>query len=412
MMRQLLSLLLLVSASVSGQISAEDRVRAEAANRAGVALYEAGKPGEAIPHFEEAQRLDPKNAVLVGNLARALHAAAIPLLTIDAKVGEAQRQLRRAMELDPKEILFPLTLSRSLRERGDLAEAGRVMAGAARSFPADPRVFVESARIAYEEERLQQALELLEAALPLTEDDGASFRPFLEKVRREVEVEGRYFAEQRGNFVVKADDESFRGVSREILDLLDSHYQRLGAEFRHWPARRVTLVLYSRGDYDQATGAHGWTGGLFDGKIRLPVRNYRQVAGTIEATLVHELTHFFVRSISSRCPIVLDEGLAQLREGRPVSTADGVVRAALAAGKAIKLADIPGNWATIADGETVRLHYAVALSFTGFLERRYGIGPLLTLVEKLPGRLADDEVWTQAVGRDLATVQRAWLESL
>ena len=67
---------------------------------------------------------------------------------------------------------------------------------------------------------------------------------------------------------------------------------------------------------------------------------------------------------------------------------------------------------TLAEAETVTLYYAAALSFTGFLERRYGMTSLVSLVEKLPGTLAKDDVWLEVVGRDLASVQQAWLASL
>jgi hypothetical protein len=264
-------------------------------------------------------------------------------------------------------------------------------------------------RLEYEEENLQRAVEFLETAAKLDPERAASFKSFLEKVRREAKVESRYFREERGVFSVKYDDESFRDVSQAILDVLDRNYNDLGSELQHWPRRRVIVVLYTRQDYERATGALDWTGGLFDGtKIRLPVRNFRRDRRTIEAAIAHELTHFFVRSLAPRCPTWLDEGIAQLREGRQPSAQRARLRTALEAGRLKLVSELPRSWSSIKDAETARLYYAQALCFTDYLVRRYGWNAVSALLHSM-GR-GDDwrPLFATAFAQDIDRVEADW----
>ena len=70
------------------------------------------------------------------------------------------------------------------------------------------------------------------------------------------------------------------------------------------------------------TGAEEWVGGLYDGAIRVPVRNFTASEGEIRKKLFHEYTHVAVRSVTNRCPTWLNEGLGSLY-GSAVRTKKG-----------------------------------------------------------------------------------------
>lgn len=62
-------------------------------------------------------------------------------------------------------------------------------------------------------------------------------------------------------------------------------------------------------------------GGLFDGKIHIPLGDYGANEEKIKHVVFHEYTHAVVYRLSPACPLWLNEGLAQLRgqEGRFLS---------------------------------------------------------------------------------------------
>ena len=69
------------------------------------------------------------------------------------------------------------------------------------------------------------------------------------------------------------------------------------------------------------THAAAWTAALNDGKIRIPTSGIKAVTPEMASVLRHELTHSFVPQIThDRAPTWLNEGIAQLEEGR--TTAD------------------------------------------------------------------------------------------
>lgn len=361
----------LVSLPLVAQGRSVEEIVAER-NQEGVLAYDQGQFDAAIAAFESARALDGKNGTLAKNLARALHARASQR-TKAATLDSATDDLRRALALDPNEPRISESLVSVLKKAGRNQESRVVLDQALVRSPEAPNLWEVKGRTQYEEEDLAAALESLQKAIEFGSTRAAEIRPLIEKIRREQEVEGAYLSESRGQFVVKYDSESLRGTSVTVLDLLDRWNGKLQSEFRCFPDRRITIVLYSREDFDAATGAREWAGGLFDGKIRLPVRNFRKVAAEIESTLAHELTHVFVESLAPRCPLWLNEGVAQYFEGkRPTERSRGTLVKRLAAGELPEFSALPAVWATIEDAALVNTYYTMSLSLVVELVTKHG----------------------------------------
>lgn len=387
------------------------RERALEANARGAEHYKGGRYQEAVTCFTRAHKLDPEDSVIARNLANALHGRSLGHIKA-GRLEEARKDLERARALAPDQPVLAAAYGSLLVRMGRMEHARRVLEETLRSHPESAPCYEALGRLEYAREHLQKALELLETAARLDPEGAGRFQEFLEKVRREAGVEARYFTERRGPFAVKYDDREFRGVSLEVLDMLDRHYNALGRTLGHWPRRPVTVVLYGRKDYDLATGAHAWTGGLFDGKIRLPVRNFQAARERIDSTLAHELSHLFVRSLTSRCPLWLDEGLAQLRQGRRPASVRKRLRSTLQAGKLVRIDELPGSWTSIKDRERVALYYAEALSFTGYLRRRFGMGALVELLGSLDAEETFGAAFRRVMGMSLEEAEAAWRSGL
>ena len=402
----------LVMAAAGFAQESELRVRAQAANDRGVASHNAGAFSEAIRHFEEARQLLPNEAAFTRNLARAYHGRGVESRR-KKNHGIAEQDARIAEGLDTAEPLFSQLLALSLLELDRLGEARVVLTHALGRHPEASVLHEVMGRIDYLEEELEAAVESLKKAVATAKTPSPSLKNFLAKVERESQVEKGFYKDARGPFLVKCDDRAFRGISTRVLNALDSISNRISTDLGLALPGRLTVVLYTREDYQSATLAHGWTGALYDGKIRLPVRNYESAESVISATLAHEMTHWFIRHWAPHCPLWLNEGLAQMQENpRNPTVPFAVLSRGKREGQILPMSKLPSDWASEADASRIGLYYAQALGFTDFLARRFGDASLRELLAEFrePTPLAD--AIQTVFRRSLPDLEADWFRDL
>ena len=125
-----------------------------------------------------------------------------------------------------------------------------------------------------------------------------------------------------------------------------------------------------------ATGLGDWAGGVFDGKIRVPVEDLRSELrfARVKGVLRHETAHAFTHSIGgAKVPAWLNEGVAQWLEEPARRASDvGVARARLATAALFPLARLNGNLVGWEDRAEVARAYDQALAFVDHLSAQYG----------------------------------------
>src|SRR5436190_6335365 len=289
-------------------------------NAEALKLVEAKKFDDAIVMIDRARKLAPSDEVITRNAARILTRRAQARFEA-GESDSAETDLARALEVAPKETATRVQLAIVFRSRGDLERARREIQRALADEPGSSAAHEELGRIAYEDEDLASATEELDKAVKLDPARAAALQSYREKLERESKVEGTCRPVRRGSFVVKYDHQKFKDGGEVVLGYLDAAEALSRRTLGHVPARDVTVILYSREDFTATTGAHGWAGGLFDGKIRLPVRNFEQTRDSIKKTIAHEYTHLVVRDLCRKCPVWLNEGLAQLAEEKSLTSA-------------------------------------------------------------------------------------------
>ncbi|MGH7312858.1 MAG: hypothetical protein ACREJV_06780, partial [Candidatus Rokuibacteriota bacterium] len=225
-------------------------------------------------------------------------------------------------------------------------------------------------------------------------------REFLDKVARERHVEGRVDRLTTAHFVVKGRRGQYTAAQRALLVALDAARERVGTELGYRPAERLTVVLYDDEEFRAVTGAHGWVSGLFDGKIRLPLRGPMS-APALERLVTHEYAHAAIHELSrGRAPRWLHEGLAQLLEG---ASADPSLR-------------VPGHLtlsgleALVGDADPMRARagYQVALWVTEDLSRRGGMPGLRALLARLAAGDSVAAGVTRVYGLRAAELESQW----
>ena len=106
-----------------------------------------------------------------------------------------------------------------------------------------------------------------------------------------------------------------------------------------YPVHTIVAVLYTEQQFRDITRAPQWSGGQYDGRIRIPVAGAAQKPELFERVMTHELTHAVIDGIVRR----RGADLAQRGAG-PVSSTARIPRAALnrmkAAGRSIPLKDL------------------------------------------------------------------------
>lgn len=163
----------------------------------------------------------------------------------------------------------------------------------------------------YAEGRMPEAIDSLTRSLDINDSEEVSL--LLQKVEREWQVEQEMEQESRGNFQLSfVDGVSSDSLSKDILAVLEEAYNELGSELDYYPEVRVPVLLYTRSEYAGLTGSPDWSGGVYDGKIRLPVANMHHMTDPLKALLYHEYMHVIVHYMVNRhVPVWLNEGLAE-----------------------------------------------------------------------------------------------------
>ncbi len=174
-------------------------------------------------------------------------------------------------------------------------------------------------------------------------------------------------------------------TARQMLGVIDEEYARIAAQVGCHPEERVTAIVQSRDAYRNTTNAAEWSGGQYDGRIRVPVAGGQGVNAELRRVLAHETTHACL-SMLGRWPAWLQEGLAQKLSGDTISPAMNARIEAMAKAKQIpKLENLGQDWSRL-DTAHAQVAYAMSLAAVELFYKdyaQYGLGNLIRNPERL-----------------------------
>lgn len=166
--------------------------------------------------------------------------------------------------------------------------------------------------VLYETENRTQAMELWESALKLS-PGRKEIVELLAKSRKETAVESSMDRGHSSRFDLSYDPGVDTGFALAILDVLESASNQVGAELGLFPEARVPVGIYKRGDFKTVTDSPDWAGGFYDGKIRLPFGNLKEITPIMRGVLYHEYTHVVIFELTrGNCPLWFNEGIAEM----------------------------------------------------------------------------------------------------
>jgi hypothetical protein len=180
------------------------------------------------------------------------------------------------------------------------------------SLAPEPRMVLGD--LAYASNDLEDAV--LEWERGLTPNPAhAGLQSRIRKAQNELAIVQRYQTRRSEHFILTFEGEADQEVARFALQTLEEAYEKLGEFYGLKPTDMVPIVLYPRVGFDTLEKP-AWSGGFFDGKVRVPTQGALDHQRDFRAKLAHEYGHavFFRAVHGNAAPAWLNEGLAQVAE--------------------------------------------------------------------------------------------------
>ena len=395
------------AASETGTETApEELSEAGERNRLAVERGERNDWNGAATLLREATRLEPENDLYRGNLQAALINAAFAELNVERFDAAVPRFVEALGFGDRGEIrrglgyayyrLGNLDLARVSLERALEQDAG------------DAETYVTLGQIYLERHDQEHALAMFDRGLAA----GAE-RPGLAdtvaRLRREAEAEEGFLALASSHFVLKFEGRENAAAGRLVLNGLEDAYRRVGARFAYYPLERLEVVLYPDQAFREVTNSPHWSGGMYDGRIKLPIGGLERGNDRVSRTLRHEYAHAAIVTLShGRAPVWLNEGLAQVAEESGDEGRSGRLKAAVAAGGLLRLSALENGF-THLDRDQASLAYAEAYFAADYLLRKKGGYNVRRLLEAFAKAGGTDAAFRQALSLGYADFDRQFL---
>lgn len=311
------------------------------------------------------------------------------------KSGDYEGAIKLYRELSEKDKSALAGLGISYLKLGDHENAERCLEQAVKNNPGDFGVRKALAFLYYRKDDIEKGLSHAEVGLAIKRDQ--ELQRIYDKLRKDKNTQEVSESESTAHFKITFDGYKHGGMSRKVLGILEDAYSSVGKEFGYFPAGPVNAILYTNRDFYDITRAPGWSGGIYDGKIRIPVRGAESNEAMLKKVLFHEYTHAVVRSLTSRCPLWINEGLAEYFSKNYTKKI----------GQVIPL-DLLGNSFSWLTGEQVAVAYRESYSAVSYLIDRHGFYRMKEFLQSLSGGSDLEQAFKGSFGQTYSEFVSTW----
>jgi hypothetical protein len=201
-------------------------------------------------------------------------------------------------------------------------------------------------------------------------------------------------------------------AGRIVLRILEDAYAEVGRALSYYPDGEIQVILYSGQQFQEVTDAPGWSGGIYDGKIRIPIGGIEQTTPGLRRTLYHEYTHAVVRAITPRVPTWLNEGLAQYFEGREIDVRQKeMMRRIAQEGKLPPLSNLEGSFMGLGGDQAV-FAYLFSLSSVRYMIDSFGMYRVKGVLEELAAGADTGKAISNSIALSYEEFDNSWKRSL
>jgi tetratricopeptide (TPR) repeat protein len=323
----------------------------------------------------------------------------------DGRFKDADAAFARAIAANPDDPAILLGAGIAARRLSNTARARELLARALQIDPALTPASQLLGTMLYEAGDVEGAIRVYDAAL-VRAPDQAAMQARAEEWRKEAELHGGFRRARGGHFIVLFEGPAEEDAASAAVDILERAYERTGDLLQAFPREPVTVVLYTQQQFRDVTRTPGWSGGLFDGRIRLPIRGGLADRLEFERVLTHEYVHALVHSVAAAgVPAWLNEGLAAALETGGSERAGRDIRR----GPVVPLGQLSRSFASLPAPAVPSAYAGSALAVMDILDRA-GAQRLMGLLADLGSGADFDRAFTSWVQTPFADFEREWLE--
>lgn len=322
----------------------------------------------------------------------------------DARYKDAESAFSRALAASPDDPMVLMGTGIVARRLGQAAKARDAFARALQIDPALTPASLLLGTMLYEAADVEGAIRVYDAAL-VRAPGHPQIQARVEQWRREAALHGGFQRTQGSHFTVLFEGPAEEDLAAAAVDILERVYDRIGDALLTYPVDAVTVVLYTQQQFRDVTRTPGWSGGLFDGRIRLPTRGGLGDVRELERVLTHEYVHALIHSVAvAGVPAWLSEGMATALE--PGGTARAAREVARSTSQ-IPLHQLGGSFASLPP-DRVSLAYAGSAIAVKDIIDRVGTPRLMGLLSALGSGADFDAAFTAWVQMPFADFEREW----
>lgn len=239
----------------------------------------------------------------------------------------------------------------------------------------------------------------------------------IEKLVSEMSAEKKFRSVDEEHFLIKYDGNQQEYEGFELRGLLRDSYRAISQSLDHYINRKTTVLFYDADRYFEVAGVPHWSGGLFDGKVRLPVRPGE--GSEVKRVARHEVAHVFIDDLSHKsAPSWLHEGFAVYTHNQiePVSQRELSIlsnRQNIIPFKYF-LQMSPGSIQASGGAEMaiIQLFYMQSYSFVNYLIERYGIFKIKQLAQAFGEGKNSEDAMLEVFHVPASQIEREWISKL
>lgn len=395
-------------------------------NAWGIELAKQTKYDQALERLQTAREILPAENLIASNMTAIRINWATELMD-QKKHEDAETQLARAnddaasddqrREIAKRRAYNVYTIAEELLAKGSRERGRQKLTDALEIDPDCTHAQVKLAEMLYEEGDTAMAIEYWRAAAAV-DPNIPGLTEMIDKATREDSIESAFDNRSSRQFKVSYEGKVNEQAARDAMQILSRALYQIGRDLRYNSKRPFAVVLYNQDQYRAATEAPGWSSGLYDGKIRVPLKANgsneidRRVLTT---TLRHELTHAIVIELAgNKVPAWLNEGLAMYYEREaadrdPRAKADRLAILKMIGGdERISVLALPASFTKMTDSGRVERAYLLSRSFVQWTAERYRPYKFRDLLASLGAGMSIDDALVKVYGKNLETLEAIW----
>jgi len=317
----------------------------------------------------------------------------------------AGRYFERAMGYAPDNAVILAHYAAMLVQSGRGREAINYAEHATQVAPDSSDAFAILGYAYFTSDRSREAIPAWEKSLLLRPDE--KLQAMLDKTRRELNAEANFTERDTGRFTLRYEGSVTKDTLRQqLIAALDKDYNELSSELGISPVQNIPVILYTEQAFFDVTQAPTWTGALNDGKLRIPIRGVDYITPELARVLKHELTHSFInQAAAGRCPQWLNEGIAQMEEGRTLEGHGRRLAQVYKDGEQLPLSVLEGSFMKYSATEAL-VAYDESLAAAIYIRDNYGTSDLRRLLERVGQGGTFEQAMTDILHLDYARFER------